>query len=598
MKKYNIGLDIGTASVGWAVVETDNQKIIRKGNKRLWGVRLFDPASTAEERRNSRSTRRRYDRRRNRIKLLQNEFQEEINKIDPNFFHKLKETFYHENDYINKKIKLTKEEKQEIKDYQNKYKTIYHLREKLIKSNEKIDIRLVYLAIHHIIKYRGNFLYNTEGFNVNNLNVLEKIKECFENCEINNEIIDFKALEEAVLLDSKNDIKITVSAILTEHLGKNFASEFSKLIVGNQFDFIKMLSIETDKKLSLSLKGNDFDNKYDEYIEILGNDIEKLESLKELYDVIFLRKLFKGSKSTNLSSLMIEKYNTHKEDMKFLKSILNIENVVPKKVHGKYYYKILKEKKKDLYSLYLKNEKSIEDFCKEIKKIIEEIIEEYDVPQELKDKYYNIERYRLENGIFMPRITDTENGKYPYQLNKVELIKIIENQGKYYPFLLDKVGEKYKLVKLLEFKIPYYVGPLVSKEKSEFAWMRRKQEGVKITPYNFDEIIDKESTAEEFIKRMLGHCTYFLDKYAMPNNSILYSKYKVMNELKQIRINGVLIENEVQHKIVEELFMKKSGIITDKIFKEYLYHSDEFKMYNELAITGYSGDDRFANNLQ
>ena len=51
MKNYNIGLDIGTTSVGWAVVETDNQKVMRKGNKALWGVRLFEPAETAEKRR-------------------------------------------------------------------------------------------------------------------------------------------------------------------------------------------------------------------------------------------------------------------------------------------------------------------------------------------------------------------------------------------------------------------------------------------------------------------------------------------------------------------------------------------------------------------
>lgn len=31
-KKYNIGLDIGTNSVGWAIVEPETQKIIRKGN--------------------------------------------------------------------------------------------------------------------------------------------------------------------------------------------------------------------------------------------------------------------------------------------------------------------------------------------------------------------------------------------------------------------------------------------------------------------------------------------------------------------------------------------------------------------------------------
>ena len=73
-KKYNIGLDIGTTSVGWAVVESENQKIMRKGNKALWGVRLFEEATKAEGRRNFRSTRRRYDRRRERISLLQKEF--------------------------------------------------------------------------------------------------------------------------------------------------------------------------------------------------------------------------------------------------------------------------------------------------------------------------------------------------------------------------------------------------------------------------------------------------------------------------------------------------------------------------------------------
>lgn len=52
-KQYNIGLDIGTTSVGWAVVEADTQKIIRKGKgkarKSLWGVRLFEEAVSAEK---------------------------------------------------------------------------------------------------------------------------------------------------------------------------------------------------------------------------------------------------------------------------------------------------------------------------------------------------------------------------------------------------------------------------------------------------------------------------------------------------------------------------------------------------------------------
>lgn len=58
---YNIGLDIGTTSVGWAVVD-DNFNIIKKKNKKipLWGVRLFDEAQTAQTTRGFRSNKRRY----------------------------------------------------------------------------------------------------------------------------------------------------------------------------------------------------------------------------------------------------------------------------------------------------------------------------------------------------------------------------------------------------------------------------------------------------------------------------------------------------------------------------------------------------------
>ena len=103
-KKYNIGLDIGTSSVGWAVVESGTQKIIKKGTKKsrksLWGVRMFEEASTAAERRLYRSSRRRYDRRRNRIKRLQNEFASEISKVDKDFFQKLRESKYHTNLFL------------------------------------------------------------------------------------------------------------------------------------------------------------------------------------------------------------------------------------------------------------------------------------------------------------------------------------------------------------------------------------------------------------------------------------------------------------------------------------------------------------------
>ena len=60
---YFLGLDMGTGSLGWAVTDSTYQ-VMRKHGKALWGTRLFESASTAEERRMFRTARRRLDRRR------------------------------------------------------------------------------------------------------------------------------------------------------------------------------------------------------------------------------------------------------------------------------------------------------------------------------------------------------------------------------------------------------------------------------------------------------------------------------------------------------------------------------------------------------
>lgn len=603
-KEYNIGLDIGTTSVGWSVVETDNQKVMRKGNKALWGVRLFEEATTAESRRMQRSTRRRYDRRRERIKLLQEEFSEEINKVDENFFQKLKESKYVENDKINKKIVLTKEEKQELKDYQNKYKTIYHLRDELINNPEKKDIRLVYLAIHHIIKYRGNFLYQNANFNIDNLDIKDKLNVLFsilsnniQELEIPEDyinIIDFDELEADLLKDTKNDVKALLIDNLTELTNKSFATEFGKLMVGNKGNINKLLMLETDNKIEISFSGTDYDDKYEEYQEALGENIEILDILKQIYDCIFLKKIFKGNKNTSISSLMVKSFEQHKKDLNFLKELF--------KDNCELYNEIFRTKKDlCLYEKYITNKIDCDEFRKEINKLLESLFSAENIKQNLLDEYNLEVKERIENGTFLPRITTTDNGKYPYQLNKSELIKIIENQGKYYPFLLNKLNDNktYKIVKLLEFRIPYYVGPLVSEKRSENSWLERKINNVKITPYNFDDVVDKEKTAEKFIKRMISHCTYLLDEYALANNSILYSEFKVMNELKQIRVNDRKLELKFQQQILEDFFKKTSGTITERKFKKYLISTGEYSMEGgNFRITGYSADGKFANNMQ
>ncbi len=607
---YNIGLDIGTTSVGWAVVNDDTSKVVRKGNKRLWGVRLFEEAETAAERRSFRSIRRRYDRRRKRIKLLQDFFKDEVLKADKNFFVKMKESFYNSNDLINKTVAISDDELNLIKRYYKKYPTIYHLRKHLMECDCIEDIRLVYLAIHHIIKYRGNFIYTGGNFDINSLNIEECLEEIFDlfnllcdevsfNVDYISDI-DYKKLEDSILFHSKNDKKVLLKNALQLYVSKDFLTQFTNLVIGNQFSVSKLFNIDLDDDIKIKFQGSKYDDERDLIEKVIGSKIEILDVCKNLYDMIFLKEMFKGKSSCSLSVEMVDRYDVHKDDLSYLKQLFRYDGVLYKKM-----FKSKRDKKKDIlciYDSYIHNKLTYDDFRKELNKNLEVLFDKV-TNQELIDKYNLSIKTRIDNGSFLPRITDVDNGKFPFQLNRAELVKIIEKQGKFYPFLLEKVNDsEYKLERLLSFKIPYYVGPLNTTTSSEKlnsnAWLVKRKDVNRITPYNFDEIIDKEKTAEEFINRMISHCTYLLDKYVMPTNSIVYSKFKVMNELKQIKVNDLRLPLDVQKSIIEELFMKREGTITDKIFKEYIRKKNLFPMFNDdLMVVGYSSDKGFANNM-
>ena len=79
--EYTIGLDIGTASVGWSCINKDYE-LLEFRNRKAIGVNLFNSADTAEARRLKRGMRRRYNRRIKRIQMLQELFQPLINNQD------------------------------------------------------------------------------------------------------------------------------------------------------------------------------------------------------------------------------------------------------------------------------------------------------------------------------------------------------------------------------------------------------------------------------------------------------------------------------------------------------------------------------------
>ena len=60
-RKYYVGLDIGTNSVGYAVTDSE-YKLLKHGGEAMWGSHIFDEGKTSAERRSFRTARRRNDR--------------------------------------------------------------------------------------------------------------------------------------------------------------------------------------------------------------------------------------------------------------------------------------------------------------------------------------------------------------------------------------------------------------------------------------------------------------------------------------------------------------------------------------------------------
>lgn len=152
---YYLGLDIGTDSVGYAVT-SESYDLLKFRGEPVWGATTFEAASLAEERRKSRTARRRLERKRQRVQLIAEIFAPEICKQDPNFFIRRQESaLFREDAKFGVRIfdgGMTDEE------YHQKYPTIHHLIFDLMNSDEEKDVRLVYLACAWLVAHRSHFL--------------------------------------------------------------------------------------------------------------------------------------------------------------------------------------------------------------------------------------------------------------------------------------------------------------------------------------------------------------------------------------------------------------------------------------------------------
>ena len=360
-QEYFLGLDLGTGSLGWAVTTMDYE-IMRAHGKALWGVRLFESAKTAEERRGFRTGRRRLARRNWRIELLQEIFAEEIYKVDPGFYLRMKESRY------------TKEDKRDLEgncpelpyalfvdtlytdqEYHEQFPTIYHLREWLMNTNQVPDIRLVYLALHHMMKHRGHFLFSGTIDSIKNFRqtfegFLQRIRE--EELDFHIEMEEEQWSEFENTLKDKSITKSTKKTKLVRLTGAKTLCEKAvlNLIVGGT---VKLSDIFADPNLNqiekpkISFSDNSFEENSSNIETELGERFVIIEHAKAVYDWSILADIL--GVYTTISEAKVALYEKHKKDLQYLKKL------VREKFNREVYQEIFVNTKEKLanYSAYI-----------------------------------------------------------------------------------------------------------------------------------------------------------------------------------------------------------------------------------------------------
>ena len=572
-KNYSIGLDIGTNSVGWSVI-TDDYKVPSKkmkvlGNtdkrfikKNLIGALLFDEGTTAEDRRLKRTARRRYTRRKNRLRYLQEIFAEEISKLDSSFFHRLDDSFLVPEDKRGSKYLIFATLAEE-KEYHKQFPTIHHLRKHLADSKEKADLRLIYLALAHMIKYRGHFLYE-ESFDIKNNDIQKIFNELisiYDNTFEGSPLSEQSGQVEEIFTDkiSKSAKRERVLKLFPDEKSTGLFSEFLKLIVGNQADFKKHFDLED--KAPLQFSKDTYDEDLENLLGQIGDDFADLLLVaKKLYDAILLSGILTVtdlSTKAPLSASMIDRYENHQKDLAALKHF--IKTNLPEK-----YAEVFSDQSKDGYAGYIDGKTTQEAFYKYIKNLLSKF--------EGADYFLD----KIEREDFLRKQRTFDNGSIPHQIHLQEMNAILRRQGEHYPFLKEN---KEKIEKILTFRIPYYVGPL-ARGNRDFAWLTRNSDQA-IRPWNFEEIVDKASSAEDFINKMTNYDLYLPEEKVLPKHSLLYETFAVYNELTKVKFiaEGLrdyqFLDSGQKKQIINQLFKDKRKV-TEKDIIHYLHTVDGY----------------------
>ena len=484
--------------------------------------------------------------------------------MDSSFFHRLDDSFLVPEDKRGSKYPIFATLEEE-KEYHKNFPTIYHLRKYLADSKEKADLRLIYLALAHMIKYRGHFLYE-ESFDIKNNDIQKIFNEfisIYDNTFEGSSLSGQNAQVEAIFTDkiSKSTKRERVLKLFPDEKSTGLFSEFLKLIVGNQADFKKHFDLE--EKAPLQFSKDTYDEDLENLLGQIGDDFADLFLVaKKLYDAILLSGILTVtdlSTKAPLSASMIERYENHQKDLAGVKQF--IKNNLPAK-----YDEVFSDQSKDGYAGYIDGKTTQEAFYKYIKNLLSKF--------EGADYFLD----KIEREDFLRKQRTFDNGSIPHQIHLQEMNAILRRQGEHYPFLNEN---REKIEKILTFRIPYYVGPL-ARGNRDFAWLTRNSDQA-IRPWNFEEIVDQANSAEDFINKMTNYDLYLPEEKVLPKHSLLYETFAVYNELTKVKfiaegLTRYQFLDKKQKKDIFDTFFKAENKrkVTEKDIIHYLHNVDGY----------------------
>ena len=458
--------------------------------------------------------------------------------------------------------------------------------DKIFDLDEELAIKDTFIELEQLINVYVKGKEEIEDNNKNN-DKYEAIKICLADNKVKNK-------------DKKENI---TDIFIKAGYDNKYSKELAAAVLGYEFN---VGIIVNDNSLTdedgKALKAKFADAKYEEQEEKLSDTLGEryyiVEALKKIYSWKVLHSIL--GDSMFLSCAMVDKYEKHGEQLTALKNLFH--KYVSQDEYSEFFHQEKNKEGKYIvnYANYIKgikrlnnesnkNSNANQQLYQSIKKILGK--------RAADDEVYKNILTEMEQETFLEKINNVDNSAIPYQLNLIEMDKILTQQGVYYKELKDN---KEILLKMLTSKIPYYVGPLNNNNKGNrnFAWMTKKagKENEKVYPWNVKDVVDIDVTAEDFITRMTNYCTYLPNEKVLPKESLLYQRYMLLEELSQIRIDGKKLSKEDRKAIINDLFIGKGRVkVSDKDFKEYLDKVNYVKVNGKgYDVTGYQSDDGFA----